>query len=83
MGCKLAYITFSSLFTYKDPITHDLIFSCIVVNVSSTEDGMLVSGIVTQFWNWKKRIYSKKVLNVCYMLGIILDPPNKVIDKIL
>lgn len=38
MGCKLAYITFSSLFTYKDPVTDDLIFSCTVVNVSSTED---------------------------------------------
>lgn len=25
----------------------------------------------------------KNVLNVCYVLGIILDPPNKVIDKIL
>lgn len=77
MGCKLAYITFSSLFTYKDPVTDDLIFSCTVVNVSSTEDWMLVSGIVTVL-KLTKYIYSKNLLNV---LGIILDPHNKVIDK--
>lgn len=62
MGCKHAYITFSSLFTYKDPVTDDLIFSCIVVNVSSTEDWMLVSGIVTVL-KLTKYIYSKNLLN--------------------
>lgn len=76
MGCKRAYLTFSSLFTYKDPVTDDLIFSCFVVNVSSTEDWMLVSGIVTVL-KLTKYIYSKNVLNVYYVLGIILDPHNK------
>lgn len=38
---------------------------------------MLVSGIVTVL-KLTKYIYSKNLLNV---LGIILDPHNKVIDK--
>lgn len=37
---------------------------------------MLVSGIVTVL-KLTKYIYSKNVLNVYYVLGIILDPHNK------
>lgn len=66
MGCKLAYITFSSLFTYKDPVTDDLIFSCTVVNVSSTEDWMLVSGIVTVLETDKIYLFKKFIECVRY-----------------
>lgn len=78
MGCKHAYIAFSSLFTYKDLVTEDLISSCIVINVSSKEDWMLCSGIVTQFWNCWCLFIQKNLSNAYYVLGIILVPYNTV-----